>query len=307
MEPTPSPQMRLRSGRNAGTTAGNPADEHLEHEETTFIAPANKHARFDSRSVHVPSGILTQLSSNYTGPIPNHENVFRIVNLIEINAISNTTYNEMISNMFPDADANTANVISQDDFLLVNKYLFKSRIDTVYSRTSGRRPSHRVPIAPDYQMPKAIADCINVYGTHLIQSGSILVIPQPAPAGEDATQRIDNLVTYARLQSYQTFVNQCVRRNFINTSAISSSSEGTGAWLLTARHTVDRSVVSTNDSRNTTVWAQFNEWTPADGIIAAILVNNYNGHIVFDHDDFLFSMNSIVDTVRARSQFATFA
>lgn len=297
-------------------TAGMPADRHEETanpeprtdqtqpDDEPNLAASRKRARMDFMSRSSPSGAITSFVTMFNGPTPLHQNVYRMCLNSEMDIIAKAVYCEALNVLYPDLQYDHAGIISEDHFICVVRYLFRARIDFVYGNVSGRRVEHRIALPNGFILPKAIADCINVYGTITIHSHSLLVIPKPPVWEEDATTRIYSIVTHVMLDKFSRFVSLCSQRCVFNTSIISRVNNGTAAWLLTVRETMNRMTIGIETSHNVQVWSQFPEWTPADGIMAALIMNRCNGYIFQNCDDLYFAMDPINDIVSLRNHFA---
>lgn len=170
------------------------ADDHPAAKRPAPEAPPQKAATTTDN--HNDPIDTTSITSFYklNGPLCAHDNVFRQVTFSEIDHVAKACYAQVLAVIYPDGVFDTRTLISETDFVNVCRYGFKQRIDHVYSTLTGRRPEGRAPLSRAALWPKAIADCINQYGSKIIHLNSVMVIPQPPPNPEDTTQRLNNLV-----------------------------------------------------------------------------------------------------------------
>lgn len=223
-----------------------------------------------------PGGILSQICNRFSSPFPIADTHFVVINTADMAGWYESIWRSLVDAIYPDHRFHAAGVITQANFVLVCRYLTKSRIDHVYATTSGRRPNNRIAIPREFEVPKCFADVINGIGSILILSGSYVVIPQPEEAPQDQAQRLETLVGFQLLASFERLVKAASARGLIRTAFISSVPEGTAWWLLTARSPADPATIA-NGLDSVDVRAVFKEWTPADGILCAIVQRQNDG------------------------------
>lgn len=248
--------------------------------------------------------LLRTYSSHMTGPKPCHTDISVEFPLTRIVEYAKIVRNSILNVLYPDGDYLVDGVCSEEDWIIVIKYILKSRIDLVYSSYTGRRPTDRVPPVR-IQMPRSIAMLINGIGVHAILRGNCQVYPSPSAPPTDAAMRIGNLATHNRLVSFSNLITAATQRGVIHTDIISTAPEGTGWWLLRAATTVDRTVLATTTTSSVTVWAQFDDWTPSDGLLAAIAAIGYSGHVLDDWTLYSYMLESMTDVNGIRVDFAT--
>jgi hypothetical protein len=224
-------------------------------------------------------GLLTEMSRTRTGPAPMHDDVYIIVDSANYTGYFTSLYETVIRLVYPDFDpAAAVGVITEDNFIRVCRYLMKARCDHVFGKVSGRRPPRRIPIPSEMLVPNALAQVINGIGVVVVDSGAYPVIPQPeAINAVDANQNLDVVVTHAILRQFVNLVTAASNRGLIRTGTVSTITQGTAYWILTARDTANPDVVAPQDANHCTIYSVVKDWTPADAMLAAICLNQYPG------------------------------
>nr|QIJ56919.1 hypothetical protein [Scaphoideus titanus-associated partiti-like virus 1] len=222
-----------------------------------------------------PGGILKLLANHFGSPFPIADTHFVVINTADVSWYG-TIWDTLLSAIYPDGNFVAANVITRNNFILVCRYLTKARIDHVYATCSGRRATGRIPIPREYEIPKCLADVINGIGAITILSGSFMVIPQSETAPPDPTQALGAVVTFDMLSAFSRLVKAGTSRNLIRGAFISSVPEGTAWWLLSARAPANLATIANNVDAATVI-AVFKEWTPADGILCALVQRQNDG------------------------------
>lgn len=306
-------------GPPAKQTAGERSDSHSAVSEsigdTTASSSAmetsahnshqNRPELSDFQKAREPTqNLLRTYTSHMTGPKPCHPDISIEVPLTRLDEISKIVRNSILNILYPDGDYLVDGVCSEADWLIVIHYILKSRIDLVYSSYTGRRPSDRVPPVR-IQMPRSIAMLINGIGVHAILKGNCQVYPAPTPPPADQANRIGNLATHARLTSFSNLITAAMQRSAIHTDIISTAPEGTGWWLLRASTTANRATLATTTTSSVTLWAQFDDWTPSDGLLAAIAAIQYTGFVLDDWTHFSYMLESITDVNGVRVEYST--
>lgn len=228
------------------------------------------------RSSRTSGGILAMLANRFSSPFPIALTAYITVDTENMVPYFKSMWDSLIEAIYPDQNYVSANFISADNFALVYRYLTKARVDHVYASASGCRTPTHIPMY--YKIPKSLADLINGIGVVTIQAGAFTVIPQPEKEAEDATKHVISSVSHDTLSSFAFLVEAAYIRGFIRTSLISSVPEGTAWWLLTARSEGDPTTIAEN-ADSSMVFGSFKEWTPADGILCAIVQNKFDGAI----------------------------
>lgn len=270
----------------AGTSGTSPEGPAAKRAKTSDLTqPADKKSRTvvpsepDSRSHGPPSsGIITLITNRFSSPFPCASTAYVPVLTANFTGYFKSLWTSLVEVIYPDQNYVTAHVISEDNFVKVCRYLTKARVDQVYSSASGRRPTSRVPIPRDFPVPKSLADIINGIGVVTILSGSFAVIPEPEAPPADPTAAVSTFGAFNILSSFSTLVKAANARGFINVGTISSVTEGTAWWLLTARNP-DNPANIANEIDSAVVYGIFKEWTPADGVFAAIVQSHFDGSI----------------------------
>lgn len=223
-------------------------------------------------------GIISTLARSISSPFPVYDMQEVTVTSSNYEAYFKHLRMDLINAVFPDSAVDPPNIISADDFVIVCRYLLKSRVDTVYSSVSGRRPTHRIAIPRDFAVPKALSDLINGIGVYTICAGAATVLPTPESAPQDANSSVSAQCTFARMTSFSRLVTAAHVRNFINIGYLSNVTNGTAWWLLSARTPATPDTVA-SEQTVVQVYSSFKEWTPADAIYCAIVQNHFNGKI----------------------------
>lgn len=78
------------------------------------------------------------------------------------------------------------------------------------------------------------------------------------------------------LNLFSRLVKAATARNLIRSTYISSVPKGTAWWLLSARIPANIAVI-TNNADSVSIVGSFKEWTPADGIICALVQRQNDG------------------------------
>lgn len=232
----------------------------------------------DASFSNAPSNFIRLVPALLHEPSIITEPVFITVRTANLESYFGSLWHSLTTGLYPDSSFKPANIISEDDFKIVCRYFTKSRVDTVYANASGRRPADRIPVSRDFQLPKALADLINGIGTITIAGGLVTVIPGPEPAPEDASLKLSHLASFSKLKKFTTLITSCTSRGLIRSGYLSSTTEGTAWWLLTAKQ-ADGITATTEEHVNTSVYAHFKEFTPHDVYQAAIAINGFDGVI----------------------------
>lgn len=248
--------------------------------------------------------LLRSYTSHLTGPKPAHVDIPITVPVMVLDEIAKTVRNSILNVLYPDGDYLPDGVCSEDDWLTVIRYIFKSRIDLVYSSYTGRRPADRIPPVR-ILMPRSLAMLINGVGCASILHGNCTVYPAPEPPPVDSNQRIGSLATFDRLTRFSNLITAALQRGVIHAETIATTPEGTAWWLLRASDTLNRSNLATILSQSVTIWAQFDDWTPSDGLLAALAVTQLPGYVLDDWTNFSYMLDSITDIRGIRVDFAT--
>uniref|UniRef100_A0AC34FKQ5 Uncharacterized protein n=1 Tax=Panagrolaimus sp. ES5 TaxID=591445 RepID=A0AC34FKQ5_9BILA len=276
-----------------------------------------------------PTGMLS-IASLITGPYIRRS---RVVNVDEIDIIAKTTYRTIVAKIclnpffvsnlpanpaIPKNGDHQANrllrllnedrdrhrMLTEAQFVNACRYAFRARCDLIYSHIGGKRLNHRIAMPRQYILPKAVADCINQYGATVVADGAFMLYPHPVEtAGDDHTQTLGNIVSHDTREKFFALVKQAATEKVINEGALSSFIEG--AWLLTVRDINNASVVATAETKGVRVYSQFCEWTPADGINAAVLRNGYDGVIYQGHPDLYFQSDGLPDIRSTVNRFVS--
>jgi hypothetical protein len=207
----------------------------------------------------------------------------------------------LILAIYPDADYEENNIISEDVWIRVCRYLMKSRIDAVYSKVSGRREEGRIAIASDHKVPKALADIINGIGVVTIPSLGYNVIPQPEAHPSDKSQALSATVGHNALNQFTYLVLAAERRGLCRTGYISSVPAGRMYWLLSAKDARNVDNNANIETRSIRVQSSFSEWTPADAFLASMAVSSFDGLI--NTVPLGFEIDTFRDVPALRSQF----
>jgi hypothetical protein len=202
---------------------------------------------------------------------------FVTVNTIDYAGYFRSVYQAIASMIYPDWEDGAPMIITEDEFILVSRYILKQRIDQVYSTVTGRRPQGRVPVARAYQIPACYAVPFNGIGMMNVLSGSYLVVPQPTDPPVDPAQRLQNVVTFQMLERFTRYITTAQLRGFIHLSTLSMAHEGTGWWLISARTVPNANIVAGPVATRVNVRSVFPEFTPSDAFMCAIIRNGFNG------------------------------
>lgn len=258
-EPTPAP---VATKRKAGSDLTEPADK---KSKTVHLTPEP-----DLPKSAQAGGVINLIANRFSSPFLIADSQFVIIDTADIG------WDTLLSAIYPDGNFVAANVITRADFILVCRYLTKARIDHVYATVSGRRARARIPIPREFEIPKCLADVINGIGAITISAGAFLVIPQAEAPPADAALALGTVVTHAMLTLFSRLVKAATARNLIRSTYISSVPEGTAWWLLSARVPANIAAIANNADSNAIV-GTFKEWTPADGIICALVQRQNDG------------------------------
>lgn len=245
-----------------------------------------------------PSGIIDLMASRFSTPFPMLPTVYVIVNTADMSEYFGTIWDSLVCVIYPDGTFEAANIITRDQFILVCRYLTKSRIDHVYATTSGRRSTVRIAIPREYELPKCLSDLINGIGPITVQGGAATYVPQPEIDPTDPAQRLSTLVNFQMLANFASLVQNARSRNYIRTGLVSTAVQGTAWWMLSARNATNINNLAMNQD-SVLVVATFKEWTPADAIYCAIVQRLFDGyHINVDSvlkwaTDFITGISSL--------------
>ncbi|APG78354.1 hypothetical protein [Xinzhou partiti-like virus 1] len=303
-------------GTPAKVMAGDSADAHTEvsgviGQDNPVPAPrrqsANKQQLLDSELASRPKpeelNILRTYASNVIGPTPCHSDIYVLYTHTALDAFAKLVRRQILNTLYPDGDFLPQGVCSEEDWVIVVQYILKSRIDLVYANYSGRRPPDRVPLVR-IVMPRSIASLINGIGVKQVFHGNFSVCPQPGDPPVDRATWLINLATHARIQSFSNLVLAALQRGVIHPGTASNLVEGTGWWLLYAANSTNRGQIATIDTQSVTVWAQFPEWTPSDGLLCAIAATGFIGTFIDDWTEYTYKLESVTDSVGMRASYA---
>lgn len=301
----PSPR-HLRSGTQLGRVANQQGDTRLAVEAVALREEQTVPTRrVPEDSGDVSSAYLSNWIAGYPGPMPCGARFYRKVFANELDLWFSLVRESIVTRMFPSGAFNEATIISAENWLHVCRYLFRARIDHVYSTVSGQRPEDRVPLPGAYRVPKSISDVINCYGVKVIGCNSIRVVPRPERPPEDRAHRIASRVNHRILDQFSQFVENASQRGFINVSELSRNVQGTAAWLITTRDFNSISTIATYETKIIQAWASFSEWTPADGLHAIIMCNRFDGLVPDYLTGLRFRLHDVTDGDSLRAGFAT--
>lgn len=219
---------------------------------------------------------IANIGAHLSTPYPIVDDIFLVVDTAKMETFFKYVWTAIVNCIYPDSRFTTSGLISQANFVLVCRYLFKARIDQVYSSVSGRRPVQRIALSKDYLVPRCLSDLANGIGTFSAQGGALNFIPTPENDPNDQTQRLTSLVSQDIQNAFSRLVKAAERRGFITLHPIGNISAGTAWWLLSVRNSSDHSIIAT-DSNNVWISSTFKEWTPADAIMAAVVQRQYDG------------------------------
>ena len=111
------------------------------------------------------SGVLSLLASRFSSLFPVAATQYVEVLTDDMAGYFGSLWDTLLCAVYPGYNHDDTAVINQGDFVLICRYLTKSRIDQVYSACSARRPPHRIAIPRGFEVPKSLADIINGIGT----------------------------------------------------------------------------------------------------------------------------------------------
>lgn len=232
----------------------------------------------EGRGQHIPGGVLTTLARVFASPAPCHDDVYVVVLTANWEQYFISLFNTITELVYPDFDPVVQELITQEHFVLVCRYLMKSRIDLIYGKYSGRRLAYRIPMPNAMLIPNALAIIINGIGIVHVNAGALTVIPQPEPGFEEAGQNLERRVTHAMLSAFARLIKAAANRSLIRTGLLSSIETGTAYWILTARNTNNPAEVAAQGANHCTVYGTFKEWTPSDAVLASLSLNQFNGY-----------------------------
>nr|AVV63193.1 hypothetical protein [Wuhan large pig roundworm virus] len=300
-------------GNPAKVMAGESADTHTAVLETSGRAEdvtmkgqksANKDRFPDGRPQPTEMHIIRLFTENVIGPTPCHKDVYITLKTDMLDAFSKTLRDQILNVLYPDGDYAPGGVCPEEDWVITIRSILKSRIDHVYAAHSGRRPIDRIPLIR-ILVPRSLAMLLNGIGLKMVLHQNFYACPAPPAAPADRGQWLITQATHARLQNFSNLVNAALQRGVIFASTISSVPEGTGWWLLRAADTRNIQRLATEDTQSVTVWAQFPDWTPADGVLAAMAATGFTGCFIDDWTDFAYKLDSLTDVVGMRASYCT--
>lgn len=247
-----------------------------------------------------------------TGPRPVVRQVFRVVLLDELNDFFDHAYDQFVNLLYPEHAAPPAHIITQAQWTSHLRALFKSRLDHVFSRTTGVRPANRIPLAASLPLPRIIADVINCYGTITCGELTRVVIPQPeVPAQGVPPPNIDIAIQH----SFAQFTAALAHRSFTRLSYISASEAGTGAYTIAVTNTSTQNEWPANpipaasmadmDTRITHFYSWHSNFSPSDVLLAALMCNRY-GRNLMETTTWIFTAAALADTPGIRTQMYSY-
>lgn len=224
----------------------------------------------------VETGVLSKLAASMSSPYPTRDILFVLVETIEYAPYFESLYLAMVDVLYPGDDLPPANMITQINFVLVCRYLMKSRIDVINARISGIRRMYRIAIPNAFPIPAALGYIINGIGTFMINSGAALICPSPEPNIQDINLNLVNLVNGNTLTQFASLVNACKSRAFVRTVYIDNVEGGTAYWYLAAINGTTN-LLAQGNATTAYVQSTFVEFTPRDAVLACIAQNRQDG------------------------------
>lgn len=275
LEPTTSGVATAGTKRTAGPSPAEPPPK------VKKVAEKTNRETIQHKRAEPPAGILLQLCARFSTPVPQLYSLDVEIETINMSTYFKTLRNALITALYPDHRFHAAGLITEDNFVLVCRYLTKSRLDYVYAATTGRRLDGRIAMPRDMLIPKALADIINGIGPLTIQAGAYTLIPKPETRPADAAQRLETLVTHVMLNQFSQLVNACASRNYIRTGFLSNVIPAMAWWALGVYNAAVVDELA-NGVDSTRIVAAFKEWTPADAVLAAIVQRQFTGITIYD-------------------------
>jgi hypothetical protein len=220
------------------------------------------------------SRILTLAASRIRAPIVDYASTAVVVNTIDYVPWFNSLYVSILNALYPSGNFYAPGVIAQDDFVLVCRGILYARVHDVFNIATGRRFTARLTVSKQYNVPKALSDIVNGVGIFTAYYG-MTMYPQPEVQPQDSTAQFTALMTQHRMDRFNQFVKAASDAKLINLGRIASIADGTAWWLLSARTL--NGAVSQGNANVITLRSVFTNWTPNDGLTAAIVQNQYNG------------------------------
>lgn len=214
------------TSKRRASASGKPEEPEEKRSRRETVPVANEGG---SSSHQQGFGILDEMAKLIKGPIAMNDTFSIVINTIGMNNYFTTLRSALLTAVYPNSTFIPANIVSNDHFRLVCRFLTKARIDHVYSSITGKRGSSRVPMSRDYILPKALADIINGFGAITVRNGAMTFIPEPEADPTEANLRLVNTVTHAMLTSFKELVQAAYSERLIHVDFLSSTTVGT-AW-----------------------------------------------------------------------------
>jgi hypothetical protein len=243
--------------------------------------------------------ILKQAASKIRAPIPFRQDFPIAINLTHYEPWFNSLYVSIFNKLYPSGGMFHPGIITQANFVVICKVILYSRVGDVYAAITGRRPDQRVTISKRFIIPKALADIVNGIGLFIAYHG-IRVYPVPPTFQNDDASRPMNVWTMQRLEPFDYFIKLAVDEHVIRPGTLANTPEGTGWWILSARLT-DNNIAQGN-ANVVNVKGIFANWTPSDGMMAAIVQNRFTG-LIADFEQYTTTTTAIRGIPALRNRF----
>lgn len=203
----------------------------------------------------------------------------------ELDGFFEHTYDQYVTLLFPDQPGPPAHIIQQVNYVNLLQAIFKSRVDHVYSRTTGVRPANRIPLVSNILIPRIIADVINGYGSLLVLSNSTIVVPSPAVLAQGVNPPA---ILAADATLFTSFMAALAHHNYVNLSNVSNIESGSASYTLCptsvsfGRTAGANPVANAADTQSQTVYIRswHPDFSPSDVLLAAVSVHGYTRNLL---------------------------
>jgi hypothetical protein len=241
------------------------------------LLPHTSKGTAEDKGTGPTSGILQQLASGLAGPIPIQPPTYIVCDSEGLAPFFRSIRLQLLYVLYPDGRWGINNVITEENFVIVCRYLMVARLHAVYSSVSGRRIDGRIAVPKAFQLPKCLADVLNGFGLINVANNGLMLCPQPEAQAVDPGQRLTALCNHVIMTQFERLVLSVFHRGFIRVGYLSSVPEGTAWWMVSIRSATNMANVIIEDTDAVQPVAVFSEFTPSDGLMAAIVQRGNNG------------------------------
>lgn len=200
---------------------------------------------------------------------------FSVINSADMAPFFRAARIAMLNRYLPGREVAPVDIITEVDFVTTCRWLTKARCDAIFHKETGDRRAGRIAIPPEFNVPKCISDTINSIGVIHVDSGAVIMVPEPEANPLEVGDYLSTVCTSNMRRSFIRFTNLMTEQGIISTGRISMAVDGTCWWMLSP--ITPAAAVAAGNADVVRVLSFFREFTPADSTLAAIVQRNFNG------------------------------